>query len=108
MDEKHLSTYAATACCWTSAGLGAPPTEDFPEAVLGTGALDGTQYGVPVGINSLHDHRQPGPARASTASTCPTTTTWTWDDFVEIAAEVAEASGGKVRARSRGASRTAA
>ena len=49
------------------------PTEDYPAAVLGTGALDGTQYGVPVGINSYTIIANHGPARPATASTCPTT-----------------------------------
>ena len=109
MDEKQLSTYAANGVLLDLGGLASVlSTEDYPAAVLGTGALDGTQYGVPVGINSYTIIANTD-LLDSYGVELPDDETWTWDDFVDIAA------GGRARpaaapssARSRGASRTAA
>ena len=72
MDEKQLSTYAANGVL---AGPRRPPSladRGLPRGVLGTGALDGTQYGVPVGINSYTIMANQDLLDQS-ASTCPTT-----------------------------------
>lgn len=96
MDEKQLSTYAANGVLLDLGSLGTGlNTEDFPEAVLGTGALDGVQYGVPVGINSYAIMAN-ADVLAELDIELPDDETWTWDDFAEVAVEVTGASGGAV------------
>ena len=96
MDEKQLSTYAANGVLMDLGGLSSVlSTEDYPEAVLGTGALEGTQYGVPVGINSYTIIANQD-LLDQYGVDLPDDETWTWDDFVATAQEVAEASGGTV------------
>ncbi|WP_394554701.1 ABC transporter substrate-binding protein [Agromyces sp. MMS24-JH15] len=94
MDEKQLSTYAANGVLADLAGYSSIlGTEDFPSAVLGTGALDGTQYGVPVGINSYTIIANKD-LLAQYGVDVPDDEDWTWDDFVDTALEVSKASGG--------------
>ncbi|MRG61679.1 extracellular solute-binding protein [Agromyces sp. CFH 90414] len=96
MDEKQLSTYAANGVLADLGELSSIlSTEDFPEAVLGTGALDGTQYGVPVGINSYTIIANKD-LLDQYGVDLPDDETWTWDDFVATAEEVATASGGAI------------
>jgi multiple sugar transport system substrate-binding protein len=94
MDEKQLSTYAANGVLSDLGELSSIlSTEDFPAAVLGTGALDGTQYGVPVGINSYTIMANKDLLKQYGVE-LPDDETWTWDDFIATAEEVAAASGG--------------
>ncbi|GAA2975231.1 multiple sugar transport system substrate-binding protein [Microbacterium terrae] len=96
MDEKQLSTYAANGVLLDLGTLGEGlPTSDFPEAVLGTGALDGTQYGVPVGINT-YTYMANADVLADLGIELPDDETWTWDDLNAIAEEVSAAGGGTV------------
>ncbi|WP_157425990.1 ABC transporter substrate-binding protein [Agromyces salentinus] len=94
MDEKQLSTYASNgvlADVGTYASI--LSTEDFPEAVLDTGALDGTQYGVPVGINSYTIIANQD-LLDQYGIEVPDDESWTWDEFIATAEEVSAASGG--------------
>ncbi|WP_109211489.1 MULTISPECIES: extracellular solute-binding protein [Microbacterium] len=96
MDEKQLSTYAANGVLLDLGTLGDQlPTGDFPESVLGTGALDGTQYGIPVGINT-YTYMANTDVLESLGIELPDDETWSWDDLNEIAEEVTTASGGAV------------
>ena len=96
MDEKQLSTYAANGVLLDLGTLGDQlPTGDFPESVLGTGALDGTQYGIPVGINT-YTYMANVDVLESLGIDVPDDETWSWDDLNEIAEEVTAASGGAV------------
>lgn len=96
MDEKQLSTYAANGILLDLDTLSSRlDTSGFVDSVLGTGKLDGTLYGVPAGINSY--------AIIANADLLdqygvelPDDETWTWDDLVSAAEEVAVASGGTV------------
>lgn len=94
MDEKQLSTYAANGVLLDLGSLGdALPTDDFPEATLGTGALEGTQYGIPVGINTYTIMANLD-VLESLGIEAPDDDTWSWEDFAAIAEEVTTASGG--------------
>ncbi|QTX03737.1 ABC transporter substrate-binding protein [Agromyces archimandritae] len=96
MDEKQLTTYASNGVLMDLTTLAeALPTDDIPEAVLGTGMLDGALYGVPVGINSytimanldlLEQYGVEAPDDAS----------WTWDDLRAASEQISKASGGTV------------
>lgn len=96
MDEKQLSTYAANGILLDLDSLSSRlDTSGFADSVLGTGKLEGTLYGVPAGINSygiianvdLLDQY---------GVELPDDETWTWDDLVSAAEQVAVASGGTV------------
>lgn len=96
MDEKQLSTYAANGVLLDLGTLGDQlPTGDFPESVLGTGALDGTQYGIPVGINT-YTYMANVDLLDSLGIDVPDDQTWSWDDLNEVAEAVTAASGGAV------------
>ncbi|WP_353808674.1 ABC transporter substrate-binding protein [Agromyces sp. SYSU T00194] len=95
MDEKQLSTYAANGVLLDLGSLESLDTGDFPAAVLGTGALDGTQYGIPVGINS-YTYMANLDLLDEYGIELPDDTTWTWDEFVATAQAVSDASGGDV------------
>lgn len=96
MDEKQLSTYAANGVLLDLGTLGdALPTGDFPDATLGTGALDGTQYGIPVGVNSYTIMANLD-LLAELGIEAPDDETWSWEDFQTLTAEITEASGGAV------------
>ncbi|GLI26700.1 sugar ABC transporter substrate-binding protein [Agromyces rhizosphaerae] len=95
MDEKQLSTYAANGVLLDLGSLEALDTADFPAAVLGTGALEGTQYGIPVGINS-YTYMANLDLLDEYGVELPDDTTWTWDEFIETAQAVSDASGGEV------------
>ncbi|MFE5408585.1 ABC transporter substrate-binding protein [Microbacterium sp. NPDC056569] len=96
MDEKQLSTYAANGVLLDLGTLGDQlPTGDFPESVLGTGALDGTQYGIPVGINT-YTYMANVDLLDSLGIDVPDDETWSWDDLNEVAEAVTAASGGAV------------
>jgi multiple sugar transport system substrate-binding protein len=96
MDEKQLSTYAANGVLLDLSELGdALPTDDFPETVLGTGALDGVQYGVPVGINT-YTYMANLDILEELGIEAPDDETWTWDEFAALATEITEASGGDI------------
>lgn len=96
MDEKQLSTYAANGVLLDLSSLGdALPTDDFPEATLGTGALDGTQFGIPVGINTYTIMANLD-ILEGLGMDAPDDETWTWEEFADMAAEVSAASGGTV------------
>ncbi|QKJ18659.1 ABC transporter substrate-binding protein [Microbacterium hominis] len=96
MDEKQLSTYAANGVLLDLGSLGDNlPLGDFPDAVLGTGALDGTQFGVPVGINT-YTYMVNLDILDSLGIEVPDDESWTWEDLQTVAVEVTEASGGAI------------
>jgi multiple sugar transport system substrate-binding protein len=97
MDELYLASYAERGALLdlgtTSKQLS---TKDFDPKALATGQLEGKQYGLPVGLTAysivvntalLDKYKIP----------LPDDSTWTWDDFEKIGAEVSKASGGKVK-----------
>lgn len=96
MDEKQLSTYAANGVLLDLGTLGdALSTGDFPDATLGTGALDGVQYGIPVGVNSYTIMANLD-LLESLGIDAPDDETWSWEDLKDIAVAVSEAGGGDV------------
>ncbi len=96
MDEKQLSTYAANGVLLDLGTLGdALPTGDFPDATLGTGALDGVQYGIPVGVNSYTIMANLD-ILESLGVDAPDDETWSWEDLKDTAVAVTEAGGGDI------------
>ncbi|AIQ68542.1 ABC transporter substrate-binding protein [Paenibacillus graminis] len=56
---------------------------DVNENVLGTGKIDGKQYGIPLGVNVLGFHYDPALLKKAGADSIPDN--WTWDQYKEIA-----------------------
>lgn len=57
--------------------------EDVNENVLGTGKIDGKQYGIPLGVNVLGFHYDPALLKKAGTDSIPDN--WTWDQYKEIA-----------------------
>jgi multiple sugar transport system substrate-binding protein len=97
MDELYLATYAERGALLDLKTSGQYlKTADFDPKALATGALDGKQYGLPTGLtvysiivntDLLDKYKIP----------LPDDSTWTWDDYKAVGAEVSKASGGKVK-----------
>ncbi len=96
MDEKQMSTYAVNGVLLDLGTLGdALDTSAFPGAILGTGALDGTQYAIPVGMNA-YTYMTNLDLLDELGIEVPDDETWTWDDLFTLSAEITEATGGEV------------
>ena len=63
--------------------------------IADSGDLDGQTYGVASGVNVYAVLADPE-AFAEAGVEMPDDTTWTWDDYVEIAAQISEATDGEV------------
>lgn len=62
-------------------------TSMFPEAALGNGNFNGTQYGVPTGVNTYAVLANPRVFEEAGVA-LPDDDTWTWEDYVDIANEI--------------------
>ncbi|MET9273812.1 sugar ABC transporter substrate-binding protein [Kribbella sp. NPDC003557] len=95
MDEKYLREYADRGALLDLKKAQGLDTGKFEPDTLGAGEFDGGLYGLNAGINSFAV--VVNPAAFKTAGVAiPDDTTWTWDDFSRIAAEITTKSGGKV------------
>lgn len=68
---------------------------DIPDSTLANGNIDGAQYGLSSGQNAFLVFVDPQ-AFADAGIDIPDDTEWTWEDFLEIGAQITEASGGSV------------
>lgn len=93
IEIKGLREYAGRGILADLAGKVA--TSDLDAKVLGTGALDGKQYAVPSGANAFALVANTA-AVEKAGQKAPDDATWTWDDYLGLAAKITEGSGGKV------------
>ncbi|MEV0618300.1 ABC transporter substrate-binding protein [Nonomuraea sp. NPDC050404] len=70
-------------------------TADIDAKVLAIGAIDGKQVAIPSGVNAYAMVANPGLV-AQAGLKLPDDSTWTWEDFVELAAKVTSGSDGKI------------
>jgi multiple sugar transport system substrate-binding protein len=95
MDEKYLREYADRGALLDLKKAQGLDTGKFEPDTLGAGEFDGGLYGLNAGINSFAV--VVNPAAFKTAGVAiPDDTTWTWDDFARIAAEITTKTGGKI------------
>ncbi|WP_329003759.1 extracellular solute-binding protein [Kribbella sp. NBC_00709] len=95
MDEKYLREYADRGALLDLKKAQGLDTGKFEPDTLGAGEFDGGLYGLNAGINSFAV--VVNPAAFKTAGVAiPDDTTWTWDDFARVAAEVTTKTGGKI------------
>ncbi|GAB2477228.1 extracellular solute-binding protein [Promicromonospora xylanilytica] len=89
-EDRYLGDYANRGVV---ADLGAQDiaTDDIDPTLLGSGEIDGTQYGVPTGSNVYTVIANPAMFEAAGVE-MPDDTTWTWDDYEEIANAISDGS----------------
>ncbi|MGR6919999.1 ABC transporter substrate-binding protein [[Actinomadura] parvosata] len=69
-------------------------TGDIDGKVLATGAIGGKQYGIPTGVNTWSLIADP--KAIASAGQKPPGPTWTWEQYIDLAARITAGSGGKV------------
>jgi pectin-derived oligosaccharide transport system substrate-binding protein len=96
MDELYVASYAERGAL-LDLGTAAKhlKTADFDANALATGAIDGKQYALPVGLTAYAMVVNTD-LLAKYKVAVPDDATWTWDDLKTVGTEVSKASGGKV------------
>src|SRR5690349_8943448 len=94
MDEKYLREYADRGALLDLKKADGLDTGKFEPDTLGAGEFDGGLYGLNAGINSFAVVANPAVFKAAGVA-IPDDTTWTWDDFARISAEISTKLNGK-------------
>ena len=94
MDEKYLREYADRGALLDLKKANGLDTAKFEPDTLGAGEFDGGLYGLNAGINSFAVIANPAVFKAAGVA-IPDDTSWTWDDFNRIAAEISTKMNGK-------------
>lgn len=96
MDELYLASYAERGALLDLGTASKYLTAtDFDPNALATGAVDGKQYALPVGLTTYAIVVNTD-LLAQYNVALPDDSKWTWDDVKTIGAKVSQASGGKV------------
>jgi multiple sugar transport system substrate-binding protein len=96
MDELYIASYAERgALLDLNEAKKHLDTADFDRKALATGAIDGKQYGIPVGLG-MYSIMANTDLLAKYGIPVPDDTKWTWDDLKTIGEQVSKASGGSV------------
>ncbi|MFE5340049.1 ABC transporter substrate-binding protein [Isoptericola sp. NPDC056578] len=88
-EERYLSDYASRGVIGELSGV---DTSEIPEDILSTGEVDGKLVGIPTGVNAYAMVADPQ-IFADAGVEMPDDTTWTWDEYVDIAGQVAKGAG---------------
>ncbi|TDO43187.1 multiple sugar transport system substrate-binding protein [Kribbella sp. VKM Ac-2527] len=94
MDEKYLREYADRGALLDLKKAEGLDTGKFENDTLSAGEFDGGLYGLNAGINSFAIVANPAVFKAAGVA-LPDDTTWTWDDYNRIAAELSTKLNGK-------------
>jgi multiple sugar transport system substrate-binding protein len=94
MDEKYLREYADRGALLDLKKAQGLDTGKFESDTLSAGEFDGGLYGLNAGINSFAIVANPAVFKAAGVA-MPDDTTWTWDDYTRIAAELTTKLAGK-------------
>ena len=94
MDEKYLREYADRGALLDLKKAQGLDTSKFESDTLSAGEFDGGLYGLNAGINSFAIVANPAVFKAAGVA-LPDDTTWTWDDYTRIAAEISTKLNGK-------------
>jgi len=96
MDELYLASYAQRgALLDLNTSKKYLNTADYDAKALATGAIDGQQFGLPVGLGSYSIVVNTD-LLAKYNIPLPDDNTWTWDDLKKIGDQVSKAGGGSV------------
>lgn len=97
MDEVYLASYAERgALLDLKSSQKYLKTTNFDPKALATGELSGKQYGLPTGL-TVYSIIVNTDLLDKYKIKIPDDSTWTWDDYKAIGAQVSKASGGKVK-----------
>ncbi|MEV6410654.1 sugar ABC transporter substrate-binding protein [Kribbella sp. NPDC051718] len=94
MDEKYLREYADRGALLDLKKADGLDTGKFEPDTLAAGEFDGGLYGLNAGINSFAVIANPAVFKAAGVA-IPDDTTWTWDDYARISAEISSKLNGK-------------
>ncbi|ADB35355.1 extracellular solute-binding protein family 1 [Kribbella flavida DSM 17836] len=94
MDEKYLREYADRGALLDLKKAEGLNTGKFEPDTLAAGEFDGGLYGLNAGINAFTIVANPALFKAAGVA-MPDDTTWTWDDYGRIAAEISQKLNGK-------------
>jgi multiple sugar transport system substrate-binding protein len=94
-EEAFLREYADRGALMDLNELDGLDRSNIDPMVAGAGDVDGRTFGVASGINSIVILADPV-AFEEAGVEMPDDETWTWDDFVEISAEISDATGGEI------------
>ncbi len=89
MDESQIATYGQQGTLRDLGSLDGLDLSGMEDNVLQTGEVDGTLYGAPVGI-ALHAMAYNPEVLDQAGIEVPDDTTWSWEDFYDISAQVHE------------------
>jgi multiple sugar transport system substrate-binding protein len=93
MDLSYLRQYGATGQLADLSGQEAIDTSGFEEGLLGSGAIDGAQYGIPTSQNTLALFYNADVLDKIGVE--PPAEGYTWDEYNDFAAAVSEAGAGE-------------
>ncbi|MFE6968942.1 ABC transporter substrate-binding protein [Isoptericola sp. NPDC057653] len=90
-EERYLSDYASRGVI---ADLGALDidTSEISDDILTTGEVGGTLVGIPTGVNAYALVADPK-IFADAGVDMPDDTTWTWEDYVDVAGKISKGAG---------------
>ncbi|WP_157930570.1 ABC transporter substrate-binding protein [Glycomyces xiaoerkulensis] len=90
-EERYLRYYASQGALAAMEDIGVDLSE-IDEGALSGGQIDGKTYGVATGVNAMTVMANPA-VFDEAGVPLPDDTTWTWQDFVDIAVEINDATG---------------
>jgi multiple sugar transport system substrate-binding protein len=90
-EERYISDYATRGVIADMHELEID-TSEIPEEVLATGEIDGQLYGIATGVNAYSMVANPEVFEQAGVE-MPDDSTWTWEDYVEIAGQISEGAG---------------
>jgi len=94
-ERETLRDYADRGVLLDLSDMDEIDTSAIPESVLESGRVDGKLYGIPGGITSF-SYAIRADIIEKYGIEVPDMETWTWDEMIDTAAQVTEASGGEV------------
>lgn len=94
-EERYLADFASKGVLADLAELDVD-TSSIDENVLRSGTIEDGLYGIATGVNVYAVVADPQ-AFADAGVEMPDDTTWTWEDYVDVANRITEATGGAVR-----------
>ncbi|MGW8482066.1 ABC transporter substrate-binding protein [Microbacterium sp. NPDC055903] len=94
MDELYIASYGSRGALADLSSLDID-LSGIPEDAVGTGQVDGVQYGAPIGV-SVYSIIANKDLFDQYGVALPDDETWTWDDYAALAKELTDKSGGEI------------
>ncbi len=94
-EERYLREYGDRGALADLSELEGLDLSKVDPLVAESGDLDGVTYGIASGVNAYAILADPAAFEAAGVE-LPDDTTWTWEDYIALSAEITEASGGDI------------